>query len=273
MRPTASTFSLFASSLALALTAMGCAVGTESAGESTGDEDLKTETASQSDGLTVGSVAAYAIRADMRKCAAPNCGGFYVRRLNGASTRCADGISRSECYLVGANLDNLGLSYWEESSFLDSISAGRAIVIGSIVIGSRVGIVIGSKGIVIGSKGSYGALVIHQAYVAQDAVAPSGTYYKVESNGTTCKKAPCFSYDYEKLNGTSAGTFSSFEADDARLQKTVTAAVTSGDDVIVAGYLSRDYSTGGKVLDVTQSFTRLRGSYCSDDSSSGGWDW
>src|SRR5678815_3615 len=42
----------------------------------------------------------YSIRADMRKCASPMCGGYFVRRVNQPLTRCANGKSQKECYVA-----------------------------------------------------------------------------------------------------------------------------------------------------------------------------
>src|SRR6476660_8791281 len=41
----------------------------------------------------------FTIRKDLRRCAAPMCGGYFVRAVNNVRTKCADGRSASECYV------------------------------------------------------------------------------------------------------------------------------------------------------------------------------
>jgi len=42
----------------------------------------------------------FSFRRDSRDCASPNCGGFFVSPLNASTTRCADEMTRSECYVA-----------------------------------------------------------------------------------------------------------------------------------------------------------------------------
>src|SRR6266550_2001764 len=43
----------------------------------------------------------YSVRQDLRRCVSPLCGGYFVKRVNMPSTRCANGRSMSECYVAG----------------------------------------------------------------------------------------------------------------------------------------------------------------------------
>src|SRR5260370_23237107 len=43
----------------------------------------------------------YSLRRDLRRCVSPLCGGYFVKRVNMSSTRCANGRFMSECYLAG----------------------------------------------------------------------------------------------------------------------------------------------------------------------------
>ena len=46
--------------------------------------------------------AIYVVRADMRLCPSPLCGGYWVAIANGARTRCADGLRYPRCYVARA---------------------------------------------------------------------------------------------------------------------------------------------------------------------------
>src|SRR5260370_7964329 len=43
----------------------------------------------------------YSLRRDLRRCVSPLCGGYFVKRVNMSSTRCANGRFMSECYVAG----------------------------------------------------------------------------------------------------------------------------------------------------------------------------
>jgi hypothetical protein len=64
----------------------------------------------------------YLARADVRRCAFPLCGGFFVSRVNSAQTRCANGRWSRECYV--AEID------WRGPI---EIEARRALLRGSLV--------------------------------------------------------------------------------------------------------------------------------------------
>jgi hypothetical protein len=42
----------------------------------------------------------YSLRRDLRKCAYPTCGGWWVAPVNARSMRCPSGGTAAECYLV-----------------------------------------------------------------------------------------------------------------------------------------------------------------------------
>src|SRR3954471_7619383 len=42
----------------------------------------------------------YTIRRDLRRCASPMCGGYFIKLVNQPRTRCANGRSMSECYVA-----------------------------------------------------------------------------------------------------------------------------------------------------------------------------
>jgi len=48
------------------------------------------------------------LRRDLRRCASPLCGGFFVDAVNQDSLRCADGSRSAECYVADLELSALG---------------------------------------------------------------------------------------------------------------------------------------------------------------------
>src|ERR1044072_6152285 len=50
----------------------------------------------------------YLLRPDLRRCASPMCGGYFVRRVNSVLTRCANGRQLSERYV--ARIDWRGMA-------------------------------------------------------------------------------------------------------------------------------------------------------------------
>ena len=50
----------------------------------------------------------FEIRADLRKCASPVCGGWFLSRLNRPNTRCHDGRVATSCYTPVLDWTNTG---------------------------------------------------------------------------------------------------------------------------------------------------------------------
>jgi hypothetical protein len=70
-------------------------------------------TGTSSNSASLGDQAYFAIRADVRACAAPSCGGFWVSELNQSDTHCADGTIATQttgCYVAELNSDTQGLA-------------------------------------------------------------------------------------------------------------------------------------------------------------------
>jgi hypothetical protein len=49
----------------------------------------------------------FKIRRDMRKCASPMCGGYFVKQVNKTKTQCADKVTRNECYVPSVDWGNI----------------------------------------------------------------------------------------------------------------------------------------------------------------------
>jgi hypothetical protein len=126
---------------------------------------------------------------DARKCMYPLCGGYFVKAVNQALTRCADGTMAKECHAVEIDSTALGWTPEQQASFESSFAKGYALVKGAITPQPR---------------GQYTGEVLRlsQAWQGQALHKPLGTFYGVHSTGIVCIKAPCPSLETQALNST-----------------------------------------------------------------------
>lgn len=125
----------------------------------------------------------YSARQDFRKCAAPLCGGYFVKAVNVPLTRCADGKLRVECYVAEIAFGESGLQGSNAP-----LNSNPYLVQGKITAkkypnGSRLGYFSADK-----------------AYRALGSTSASGIFAGVQNNGIMCITSPCFSYDQLLLN-------------------------------------------------------------------------
>ncbi len=177
-------------SLSLALLASLAIFGAGCASASP-DDDSSESAVDSEEALTSASNYGYFIvtRRDMRKCMSPMCGGVYVKRVNDATTRCADGSMSAECYVSGVQL-NLGLTDRENAAFDAAVSDGKALVKARMYKKRFNGM-------------SIGLLKASEGWLGATGSTPDGTFYRVGDNGIRCIKAPCPSTSASELNGTS----------------------------------------------------------------------
>lgn len=152
---------LVASSLA------GCA-----AAESTGGESQSLRAAGEAGFYEV-------LRRDPRECAAPACGGFFVKMANEETTPCGSSSS-AECYVAEIALERLGLPDGEEASVVAAFEAGKAVVRGRMVSGT---------------------LEASEVWTSPNDVRVTGALFRVGDNGTRCMTTPCPSTSAWTLNG------------------------------------------------------------------------
>lgn len=211
---------LFAS---FALFGLGCA--------SASPEDTSGESAVDSEDALTASTSNYGYfivtRRDLRKCMSPMCGGVFVKRVNDATTRCADGSMSAECYVSDVQL-NLGLTDRENAAFDAALNDGKALVKARMYKkrfgGTTLGLLKASEGW-LGATGS----------------TPDGTFYRVADNGIRCIKAPCPSTSAFELNGNSQTNVIAVHLDqtatpaDPDLLARANEAVGTSQGILVAG--------------------------------------
>src|SRR5688572_21550681 len=70
------------------------------------NEAVELSGATQS--LSVPPVEYFQLTRDLRRCASPLCGGFWLSAVNRLATRCSDGSYRSRCYVAEADFRAAG---------------------------------------------------------------------------------------------------------------------------------------------------------------------
>lgn len=159
-------------------------------------------------------------RQDTRKCAYPMCGGYFVKAVNKARTRCADGSLQAECHAVQLNARALGWSDEQRAAFDAQFAQGKALVRGFLEPAPA---------------GFYTAdqLTITEAWSAQGPKKPMGAFYSVKSTGIVCITTPCPSLAATRLNSLSRPLNPSLDlspsgVDEPTLQSAFEALGTSG---------------------------------------------
>jgi hypothetical protein len=162
---------------------------------------------------------------DMRKCAFPFCGGYFVKAVNQPLTKCADGTYARTCHAVTLNTDALGWTDEQRAKFQESFGAGQALVQGNLAKGDIQGI-------------AADVLTVQDAWQGQTARKPSGSFYVVKDTGIRCITTPCPSLSAQLLNSAARPTtpdldLSATGATDEQIAATGSALSTTG--VFVAG--------------------------------------
>lgn len=198
---------------------------------------IETQQASVSQNSTF-----YTIRPDMRRCASPMCGGYFVKRVNTPTTLCANGRNMAECYI--ASID------WNGNT---EVEPRLALLKGQLL----------NKG---NKNGKYGILKVTEAWHAVSSAKASGDFYRVRDLGVRCIAAPCETHSEAKLNSNLsrkiAGINLKFDEPPAQQMEQVNQATTSKDGVLVAGTHETVTGPAGKsqTLNVTQLYIRSEGS-------------
>jgi eight-cysteine-cluster-containing protein len=196
------------------------------------------------DSLTVDSRAGtstfYIIRRDLRRCASPLCGGYFIKLVNQSRTRCANGRHMSECYV--ANIEWNGQPEPQKD--------------GALVRGS-----LSTRG---DRRGKYGVLSAREVWLPGADKQPSGTFYRVRDRGIRCIAAPCETHHEAQLNSTLsrniAGVDLSGAGASAAAVSEANTVLTGPDGVLVAGVHNRVTGPAGRsqMLKATQFYLRAK---------------
>ena len=96
---------------------------------SSGDADELSGEAEDSvggkaDAAPEGAYTYFAITSDLRRCAAPMCGGFHLDRLNATSTTCHDGTKGTSCYAPVLDWSETSLTAAQQDTLVGAASVG-----------------------------------------------------------------------------------------------------------------------------------------------------
>ena len=188
----------------------------------------------------------YSFRRDLRRCASPRCGGYFVKLVNQPRTRCADNRNASECYV--ATID------WRGQAEPDS---DRGLLRGTIR-----------------RKGQFGEFRVSEVWQAASANQPAGKFFRVRDRGLRCIAAPCPTHHEATLNATASRNIAGVDLSGAGAPENVlgdaSQAMTSPDGILVSGNHSQVSGPAGRMqmLKATQFY--LRGGHVSSGGSGGG---
>ena len=182
--------------------------------------------------------AFYTFRRDLRRCASPRCGGYFIKAVNQSRTRCANNRYQSECYV--ANID------WGAQAEPQS---ERALLRGTLRPGGN-------------RWGRLGVLRVSEVWEAASANQPSGMFFRVRDRGIRCIAAPCPTHHEVKLNATGGRNVAGVDlagagAPDNTLSEAY-AAMTAPDGILVSGSHASVTGPAGRsqMLKATQFYLR-----------------
>lgn len=199
---------------------------------------FETEVNSVPDSLASTSTF-FTVRRDLRRCASPRCGGFFVKRVNQRRTRCADGRQQAECYV--AEIDWNGHAQSEPN---------RLLIRGELV------------NLPYRRSGRFGQLRATEVWVAASDRIPSDDYFRVRDLGIRCITHPCMTHHEAKLNTTASRDIAGAElngagASDDRLNEAVR-EMKSPRGIIVSGTHRQESGPAGRALVLQGSQFYLR---------------
>lgn len=231
----------------------------ELAGESAADDALE----GKADAAVDGSYTYFEIYSDMRKCASPACGGFYLHRLNRSTTVCHNGASRWSCYapeldFSESNLGDAQQAELREAANRDALANGViAIVRGRFAPKQYSGF------------GNLGRFIVTEAWVAQTAAPSEGVFVRAHDSGVRCITTPCPSVREKALNSSRSANIHALDwslagLDDDQIAELSLEMVSTPYGVLIAGdrYTFKENGRSAKGRTVTAAYRRLVDQSC-----------
>jgi Domain of unknown function (DUF6748) len=180
----------------------------------------------------------FTVRPDLRRCAAPLCGGYYVRPVNNLLIRCAGRLA-AECHVHAID--------WSGQPQVD---AGKALLRGEVLPNPY------------GRFGSLGLFRVSESWQAASDKHPTDVFYRVRDRGVRCITFPCPSHGEMKLNSSFSQSIAGVDLTGAgaseELVSQALAAISGGEGVLVTGIHATVTGPGGKMpqLKATQFYLR-----------------
>lgn len=191
-----------------------------------GSPEALEGTGSGAEDVTVRADGHFTVTRDVRRCASPMCGGYFVAPVNASSARCADGTVGPRCYVASLDLAPLGLP----AATRDAVGDGLA----THVFYGRIAAV---------SAHRYGKFTASEAWRSVTGALPTQSLSRVSTAGTSCAFLPCDRLAMRRVNS-SAGALPIVGVDAAALRVSpelrdeVLGGATRDAGVLVAGVRS-----------------------------------
>lgn len=167
----------------------------------------------------------FTVRPDLRRCASPMCGGFYVRPVNHLLVPCANRRLMAECYV--AKID------WNGQSQVDT---RKALLRGELLPKTF---------------GNFGVFRVSESWQAAGDKLPTDVFYRVRDRRVRCITFPCPSHREMKLNSSFTQNIAGVDLTGAgaseELISQALAAISGGDGVLVTGIHATVTGPGGKM--------------------------
>jgi uncharacterized protein DUF6748 len=180
----------------------------------------------------------FTIRRDLRRCAAPMCGGYFVRAVNNVRTKCGDGRSASECYVGEIDWNGNG-----------KVEPNRALLRGEIVNeGHR--------------RLKVGRFRVQESWQASSSKTGVGEFYRARDLHINCITHPCMTHHEVRLNSTSERDVAGVQintagASDSVLQDAMR-AMQNEEGILVRGTHKPDKGPAGRADTLIASQFYLR---------------
>lgn len=238
--------------------------------ESTSTDELDTDDAAVGDESKAdapgGTYTYYFVKADLRRCASPYCGGVFYRLANATKTVCIDGKKADVCYATTADYGALGLGEAPMGKLSEQMAFKEVLMRATI----------GSKKFP-GIKQSFAKLNAKEAWLAQgpNDVTGAGPLMKIEDSGVRCITYPCPSFREKKLNSAVTQNIADLQwnesgAGDELISTALDKMHTDG--LIVSGYRTTVTGPGGegKARSVNQFWFKLTNEPAAQECFRGG---
>jgi hypothetical protein len=207
---------------------------------------------------TAGAPAYFSIRKDLRRCASPMCGGWFVSQLNSATTQCHDGSIATSCYTPVLDFTNSGLDDAQQAALIEaSDHASRSAGVHAIVAGQL------ARTNTTTPSPTLGRFVIREGWVSEGDGVSSGTFVKVKDNGLRCFAAPCPNLTETTLNTPQTARIAEVDwtpsgLNDAQIED-CTQDMYGPDGLVIAGdrYTTTVNGTAATGRTVTAAYERL----------------
>ena len=197
------------------------------------DDGELTQDDGKADGTAVSTY--YWASRDLRRCASPMCGGYFVARVNKTTTKCADNVYRASCYVADLDFGPAG-------------PVDAVLVRGTLAKNPTTG------------YGRFTATEAYRAAGAADATIPDGAFYRVRDRGLRCIHAPCPSFSRAKLNDSYTSVFDSIDLEHAGASDDDVAAAWDAlyvNGVLAVGVVHNASGVQGRVFQADHLFVQV----------------